>query len=98
MPGGFKSKLTQHLKVNTIFPKPLFHLIVLLVQKTDSITYPLYSFSFYYLGFITLRLEYGFNNFVDDLIEILLFDTAETTVNITFDIAGENLALHETGL
>ena len=42
-------------------------------------------------------LEYRLNNLVDNLIEVFLLDTAKTTLDVTLDVAGDNLALHEAG-
>ena len=46
----------------------------------------------------TLLLKYGFDNLVDYFIEILLFDAAEATGNVSLDITCNNLALHKTWL
>ena len=43
-------------------------------------------------------LEYRLHNLVDNLVEVFLLDTAKTTLDVTLDVAGDNLALHEAGL
>ena len=43
-------------------------------------------------------LKDGNDNLVYDLVEVFLLDTAEATLNITLDIARENLTLYEAGL
>ena len=43
-------------------------------------------------------LKDGYDNLVNNLVEVFLLDTAETTLDITLDITRENLALYEAGL
>ena len=43
-------------------------------------------------------LEYRLHNLVDNLVEVFLLDAAKATLDVTLDIAGNNLTLHEAGL
>lgn len=47
---------------------------------------------------VPTTLKDGYDDLVNDLVEVFLLDTAETTLNITLDIARENLTLYEAGL
>ena len=43
-------------------------------------------------------LEYGIDNLVDNFVEIFLFDTAEAALNVTLDVARNDMTLDEAGL
>ena len=43
-------------------------------------------------------LEYRLHNLVDNLVEVFLLDAAKATLDVTLDIASDNLTLHEAGL
>jgi len=43
-------------------------------------------------------LEYRLNNLVDNLVEVFLLNAAKAALDVSLDVAGQNLALHEAGL
>ena len=47
---------------------------------------------------VCLLLEYRLYDLVDNLVEVFLFDVAKATLDVTFDVTSDNLALHEAGL
>ena len=49
-------------------------------------------------GAFDVYLENRLYNFVDNLVEVFLLDATEATQDVTLDITGYNLALHEAGL
>ena len=49
-------------------------------------------------GAFDVYLENRLYNFVDNLVEVFLLDATEATQDVTLDITGDNLALHEAGL
>ncbi len=42
--------------------------------------------------------EYGFNDFINDILKIYFFDSPKPTNDISFDVTCNNLALYKTGL
>ena len=74
----------------------MFFILYVLDATHRYLSQPIGIFSFRGLYIITSK--YRFDYLVDDFIEVFLFDATKATIDITLDIARNNLAFNKAGL